>query len=254
MSNASHTFKVNPARVAWILVGISIFLLALSVLGQFFRFYPQYYTIHNKVEELWLDFMTNQFNVNAEINVPTYFNSFILLAASFLMFIVAAWKKVQRDPLRFHWTGLGFILLIFSIDDMVSLHERMSKLFKGWTDLNGLFFFKWTIFGIMFLIVFGLVYLWFFWKLDNKFKFLFLLSAVVYFGGALGLEMIGGRFANFNTTKNFGYSLYTTLEEGMEFIGVTLLIYSTLKYIETYFPKVLFVIGKQDDKAEESEA
>ena len=139
---------------------------------------------------------------------------------------------------------VAFLLLFFAIDEFTAMHERLTKLFKHFPDFNGTFYFKWVIPGISFVLLFGLLYFFFFLHLEIRYKWLFLASAVLFFSGALGFEIIGGRYANYNDTRNFTFEMITTAEELLELGGIALLIYSLLEYMREYFREVRFLLGK----------
>jgi len=248
MPNSVYTSQVNPKRILKILLGITFALAILNVIALYLRFFPERYHVYSLVHEFVLDLFINQFTLNTEMNFPTYFSSVQLLLASILFFLIAAWKKLERDKYRIHWKGLAFLLLLFSIDEFTVMHEKLSKLFKNLPDFNGLFSFKWIFAGIAFVIIFGLLYLMFFFHLEKKYKILFLASATLFFGGALGFEVIGGRYANYNDTRNITFYMITTIEEALEMGGISLLVYSLLDYIKVYFPKVHFSLDAKQTK------
>jgi hypothetical protein len=72
--------------------------------------------------------------------------------------------------------------------------------------------------------------------LDRKFKFLFFISLAVYLGGVIGGEIISGYYAANLGLKNFTYAVVASLEESVEMIGASMIIYSLLVYIEKYLP------------------
>lgn len=245
MAKKLYNTRINPKRILKILLGLTFILAVLNVLALYLRFFPERYHIYNSLQEFFVDLFIDQFTMNTEMNIPTYVSSIQLLFASILLFIIAAWKEIEKDKYRRHWKGLAFLLLVFSIDEFVAMHERLSKLLKDLPDFNGLFAFKWVIAGIAFVVVFGLLYIMFFFHLENKYKVLFLASAILFFGGAIGFEVIGGRFANYHDTRNFTFYMITTVEEILEPSGIALLIYGLLSYIKDYFPEVRFSLKEK---------
>lgn len=248
MSTSVFTSRVNPKRILKILLGITFSLAILNLIAMYLRFFPERYQVYSLLHEFFLDIYIDRFIMNTEMNFPTYFATFQLLAASILFFIIAAWKKTEKDKYRHHWKGLAFLLLLFSVDEFTAMHERLEKLFKDLPDFNGLFYFKWVIPGIAFLFLFGLLYLMFFFHLEKKYKILFLSSAVLFFGGALGFEIIGGRFANYNDTRNFTFYMLATIEEILELGGIALLIYSLLDYIKKHTPEIHLLLNDGQEK------
>ncbi len=250
MSDTKYTIRLHPKRALKILLGITFALVILNVIALYLRFFPERYTVYSAMHEFFLDVFISQFTLNSEKNIPTFFSSFLLFAASALFFIIASWKKAQRDKYRVHWKILAFLLLLFSIDEFTSLHEKLIKPFRDLPDFNGLFYFKWVIPGLAFVFIFGLAYFMFFLHLERRYKILFLLSAALFFGGALGFEIIGGRFANYNGLKNFTFYMIATVEEMLELGGISLLVYSLLHYMETYIPDLRFLASKTSRSVE----
>jgi len=56
-------------------------------------------------------------------------------------------------------------------------------------------------------------------------------AAATYLGGALGVEMLGGRYASLYGTKTLAYSLLVAVEEGLEMAGSVLFIDALLDYL-----------------------
>jgi hypothetical protein len=102
---------------------------------------------------------------------------------------------------------------------------------------GGIFYFAWVIPGLLFIILLGLAYFRFFLDLAPRFKILFFSSVGLYFLGELGGEMMSGWFASKLGQKNFTYSAASNLEECIGLVGLSLLIFSLLKYIEYYLPE-----------------
>jgi hypothetical protein len=206
----------------------------LSLAGQYVRLFPNPLNLnfpllaHNFVVE---------FDVNAEANITTYFSVSLALIAAFLLLLIAYFKNAAKDKYRFHWTALALFLLYISIDDASVIHEKVSKYLKGLTSLGGWFEYKWVIVGLVVIGVLALSFFRFWLNLDNKYKVLFLLSAGLFFGGAVGTEMIGGRWAYSFGSNNFTYKVFTTLEQGLQYAGLILLVYSLLLYMRSYFPR-----------------
>jgi hypothetical protein len=162
--------------------------------------------------------------------------------------MVAYLKYVDKDKFRFQWVLLGLLLFYISMDDASVIHEKFSRYLKGASDLGGWFEYKWVIIGLLAVAVIGVLFFRFWLHLDTKFKILFLLAGGLFFGGAVGFELIGGRWAYSFGSKNFTYSVLTTMEQGLQYAGLTTLVYSLLLYLGSYAPKfnVLITSGKEN--------
>ena len=237
MPNPIPTIKLRPAQVLIVLLAITVLLVAFSIWGQYLRFYQQYTDIRPWME-FGLDLLSHKFYLDAETNIPTWFNTILLLIISSLFAIIAVSKSAVKDKYRYHWSGLSILFLILSIDELAVLHETLIKPMRAWLGLGGWFYFTWVVPGLVFIALVGLAYLGFFLHLDNKFKLLFFVSLLIYFSGAIGGEMFSGHLASTMGQRNFTYAVYVSLEESLELIGASLMIYSLLRYLGTYLPDV----------------
>ncbi|MBI5964775.1 MAG: hypothetical protein HY863_14950 [Chloroflexi bacterium] len=231
--------KLNPKKILFALFGICVLLVCLSIWGQYYRFFPESIAMHGVFQEFGIDLLTKSFYTDSEANVPTYFNTIILFIPSLLFAAIGAWKFSIKDKFKVQWIGLALIFLYLSVDEASVLHEKlippMRELFN-YERFGGIFYFAWVVPGMIAVLLFMLAYLRFFLRLENKYKILFFLSLAIYVGGIIGGEMLSGHFAGTIGFKNFTYSAYTSLEESLEWIGCSLLIYSLLTYIQQYLP------------------
>lgn len=240
MDKPRHTMMIKPLKAAITLLMLSMVLVGLSLLGQYFRFFPDNYHLSGPAQEFFLDMFIDQFSVNTESNIPTYFNTLILAIAALLVFVIASGKQASGDKFRNEWSLLAFVFLYLSIDEAAVIHERFNALFKDAPDISGWLHYKWLIPGAIIVTILGLAFLRFFLHLDNRYKTLFFISAILYLFGAFGGELISGRYANSFGTKSFTYSALTTVEELLEWLGVTSMIYTLLTYIRTHFSDIQF--------------
>ena len=231
-----RTLTIRPRWALYFFGGLEIILIVFSLIGQYLRLSPDSYSIHSVFQEKLIRDFTAEFNVNSEGNMATYYSVSMAIAASFLVFVIAYLKNAAKDRYRFYWTALAWFLLYISMDDASVIHEKVSKYLKGWTVMGGWFEYKWVIAGIAVVGIFAISFFRFWLHLDNKYKILFLLSAAMFFGGAVGTELIGGRWAYSFGSKNFTYVILNTIEQGLQYAGLTFLIYSLLLYIKSYFP------------------
>jgi hypothetical protein len=226
----------QPKWAIYIFGGIEIIAIIFSLTGQYLRMFPDSYHIHTVFQEKLIRDFTEEFDVNSEANITTYFSVTMAMLSAFLFFVIAYLKNAAKDRFRFQWAALGVFLLYISMDDASVIHEKSSKYLKGLSSLGGWFEYKWVFIGITVIVIMGILFFNFWLHLDNKYKALLLISAAIFFGGAVGVEILGGRFAYTFGSKNFSYVLFTTWEQGSQYAGLILLIYSLLHYIKSYFP------------------
>ncbi|MEG4483795.1 hypothetical protein [Microcoleus sp. D2_18a_B4] len=220
--------SVSPKRVAF---SLSIWVLFFAVAGcivQVLRYGFNY-------QERWISL----FNLDREINYPSWYSSFTLLFCGILLGIIASAKKKEGDRYFGHWKALGFMFVFFCLDEILSLHEILiiNDLRKA-LDLGGIFYFIWVIPGAIFVGVTGLTYLKFLRHLPRKTRNFFLLAGSIYVGGALGMEMVCGYYADAVGQRNLIYGLMASVEEILEMVGVIVFIYALLSYIGSYLENI----------------
>ncbi len=236
MTDRTPVINLNAKRTFIILISILAVLVGLSIWGQKLK-YVGVGDIHGPWHEFLIDMLMQSFYLDLEANIPTFYNVVLLLIPTALLFGIAAAKNQLKDKFRYHWYALAIVFLFLSIDEASSLHERLIKPMREYSNAGTLFHFAWIIPGIIAVIVFGLLFLMFFLHLDRKFKILFFVSLAVYIGGVIGGEVVSGYYADSLGLKNFTYAVVASLEESVEMIGASMIIYSLLKYIEQYLPE-----------------
>jgi len=238
-------FELNPKRVFLFFGGIWIIVLALSLFGQYLRMFPDRYSIHSVTQEYLVDDFIYAFDVNSEANITTFYSVSMAIVSSILFFVITYFKFQEKDRYRFQWFALGLILFYISMDDASVIHEKLSRYLKSWTAFGGWFEYKWVILGIVVVLLLGVTFFTFWLRLETRYKILFLLSAGLFFGGAVGFEVLGGRWAYSFGSKNFIYSLFTTFEQGLQYFGLTTMVYTLLSYLGSYKPKFSIMVESE---------
>lgn len=238
MTNQAPTVKIEPKKTLIFLLVLVAALVGLSIWGQHIRYFGVA-DIRGYWHEFLLDLLMSAFYLDAEGNIPTYTNALLLFIPALLFGLISAWKNAINDKFRFHWIGLAVVFLALSFDEASVLHERLIKPMRNFVDAGGVFHFAWVVPGLIAVALFGLTYLMFFLHLDKKFKLLFFFSLGIYISGVIGGEMVSGYYAANLGLKNYTYAVVASLEESVEMIGCSLIIYSLLEYIKQHLPEGL---------------
>jgi hypothetical protein len=149
-------------------------------------------------------------------------------------------KKKQGDRYFPHWKALSIIFVLFALDESLSFHELLiiPDLRKA-LHLGGIFYFIWVIPGTAFVLVTALNYFKFLLDLPSQTRYLFMLAGGFYVGGALGMEMLGGYYADLvGSQRNLIYGIIANTEEIFEMVGVLIFIYVLLAYIGSYIQDI----------------
>ncbi len=212
---------LTPARVARWFATVIFVLTVLSVGEQ--------YVIH-QMGRADLEEYLIAFDLDAEGNIPTWYSSMALLCASVLLGIIAGHLRRRKQRWAGHWRALGILLAVLSIDEIAQLHEHLGHLHEIW-QTHGLFYFAWVIPGALAAVATGLVFLRFLLQLPAATRNRFVIAALVFCTGALGVEAVSGWRAETMGMNNMTASLIATVEEDLEMIGVAVLIVALLRHM-----------------------
>jgi len=216
-------------RLPRLLLVIVLTLVALSTAGQIARHQLGHRELKGFVPAFYLD---------EEASVPTWYSSAALLLAAALLGLIAAAKFAARGPYRVHWAGLALLFALFSADEIAMFHEYPIAPLRATWDLGGPLYYGWVIPGAAFVAAVGLSYASFLRHLPGRTRNAFVLAGCVFVGGAIGVEMLSGSWADVHGENNLTYALIVTAEEFCEMLGVVLLIRAVVQYLPAVVPSV----------------
>lgn len=234
--NKTITFSVVREHLIKILAIIMVLfvLINLGIHFSWFFWHQDFWSLN------W------RFDLGGDMSVPTWFASAMLFMCTVLLAICAEIADRRQTGFVRSWQGLAIIFLMMSIDEIATLHEWSGTLLES-LPLTGFFYYQWVIFGLAFVAVFGLLYARFFFHLPRNSQRRFLLAAVLFVGGALGVEMFNARFEWLVGYSNLTYDLLTTVEETLEMLGVLVFIDGLLRYIENQLSTIQFHLGTPEN-------
>lgn len=177
------------------------------------------------------DFVSRKLFLNEEQTFPTLYSAIALFFSAVLFWVIAQHKKRFQDRYTFSWQALSGIFTYLAIDELLSLHEHLSKPMHK-LGVDGILHNAWVIPGVILVALFCIIFYRFFQHLPRYMKRLMLLAFAIFIGGAIVTEMIGGYYKYLHGEENLGYALITTIEESMEMLGIVVLIHALLVYID----------------------
>ena len=216
---------LNRRTIVRLLTGAVILLLMASLAGQVIKHGLGYDTAYGLVRLFYLD---------AEGNIPTFFSALLLLLAALLLAGIATLKHFARAPYRRHWAVLSLLFLLMAVDEAAGLHEMLNGAGR-WLmghHTTRIFHYGWVMFGLVMVVGVALSYLKFFLALPASTRIQFFTAAATLVGGAIGVEILEGYYSASRGGENsFQFSLFVTVEEGLEMAGTTIFINALLSYI-----------------------
>ncbi len=157
-----------------------------------------------------------------EGNIPTWYSSGILTLNGLLLLLLGPATRRAGLPDGAYWSVLGVVFLVLSMDETASLHEKTGLLISPLISNGEAVPFGWVIIAAPLVVILGVVYLRAILRLPARFRFLLVLSAVLYVLGAMGFETIGWVYRTSQPGWSIQYMMLTYVEEVLEIIGQTL--------------------------------
>ena len=211
---------LHPGRIARTMATVVAALVAASILMRTLAALTGYHTMHGLVRF---------FDVDQEMNLPTWYSSMTLLFSAVLLALIAAAEQSQARPTR-PWFGLSCIFAALSMDEAGSFHEIFIAPARTLLGVDGFLYFAWVVPAAILVLLVAALYLKWFLALPARTKNLVLISAGVFLGGAIGTETVGGMLTSRGQENTPLYIAVATLEETFEMAGVLCWIYTLLDY------------------------
>lgn len=237
----NNNVSLNPVSIALVLAMTALLVILAGLAGQL----APHFTGRDEVVTL--------FNLDSEQNIPTFFSVVLMLGATLLLGLIAIFKKAQGAAYTLQWAVLACGFLFMSIDEAMSIHEKLNEPMSGLLgkDRPAIFHFAWVVPGIAVVVAVGLFFLKFLLYLPAKTRLLFVAAATLYLGGVIVVELIGNYYAAVSGTDGWAYIASATIEEGLEMAGIIVFIFALLKYMAEHYGEVRFrfhTLGRVSDK------
>ena len=219
MSDVSFTLRMSPrrtVRVMAVLIGVLV-AASTAAIGALAVFrWPEGSLGYESVKFFWLD---------AEKNLPTLYQSLALGLAAVLMFVVARASPRMLPSDRTRWKVLGSIFVFLALDENLRIHETIGDTSSFSFGAAGLAIY------VPVIVLVGVCWLPLLYRVDARLRRLLLTAAVLYVGGAGGIEAASQLYAGAAGKATPLYVMLATLEETFEMAGIAVLVYALLDHL-----------------------
>jgi hypothetical protein len=171
-----------------------------------------------------------EFSLDREANVPSWFSSALLLTAAALLALVALDALARKAPWRRHWAGLSLVFVVLSLDETAEIHERIGSWLRAHLHLHGPLHYAGVVPALALALFVGITYVRFMRALPRATLLGILVAAAIYITGAAGVEAASGWWAEGHGSRSTALLLVSTVEENLEMIGTLLFILVVLAY------------------------
>ncbi|MFT6389610.1 MAG: hypothetical protein ACJAUP_003003 [Cellvibrionaceae bacterium] len=212
--NSSLSLATKPIKVLTLLLSCA-FLLALAHIVSFSLYYYDAISPDD-----WYYF--SLFDLDEEESIGTWFSALILFFAAQLLLLIAMFNKGTPQTYRLSWFILAFGFCFLSLDEVAGFHELINTVVT---------IAHWTFFGLLAVILVAIIYARFLWNLPTRTRSFFIVSGLIYIGGAIGIEWSTIWYEEHDHLDSLAYNLWNALEELLEMLGVSVFIYALLDYM-----------------------
>ena len=230
MSMPGSRITITPSALLRAMVWMIVFLAAAHLAGLTSKQLG-----HERVFDL-----VRLFDMDRERNIPTLFSTCLFLLNGLVC--LAIWKVRSREGLpAATWLVLAGTLFFLGADEFCQIHEYVNERLQTIFHTSGFFGPVWIIpYGIAAVILFTML-VPFFLRLEPGTRKLMALAAAVFLSGAVGIEMITGKYIAlaearrgdaFNMMVDLGYGLFVVVEESLEMLGLVVLSYALLGLLQ----------------------
>ncbi len=234
MSNMQITFSTR--RIIWLLAVAVVVLTTASAGVQIAKYYLGHDQLLGAVRV---------FDADREGNIPAWYSSISFLICAILLAVIAISKKGERNRYWLHWAALSAIFSYFSLDEAAAIHELLILPLRSYLNAESFLYWSWVVVGIVFVLVFLLVYSQFILSLPARTRNHFILAGLLFVIGSIGMELISGNYIFVHEEKvDLTYAIMTTFEEFLEMTGILIFIYGLMVYLRSQVKGLHILIKK----------
>lgn len=232
----SPSFHINRKVVLTVLLSVWFALWAAAALQEVGLI------LIESTTEVW-DRRIWLLDVNFEASLYTWFSTLLLALSGLIALVLATFQGGPGKKFKTQWQMVGGLLLFLSMDEMLSFHERLNGLVDKVVSTSGIFAFSWVIPAIVLVGGVAVLFIPFLRSLPFVIARGIFLAGAVFVMGAVGMEMMGAGIvstvAGEGSQHNYDLPVYrfvALLEEGLEVLGVLILIRTLLLQAALYVP------------------
>lgn len=210
--------QVSANKIASILTGIISFLLVAHCI-------QAYLFLEGLIDYVrFLDF-------DIERNLPTFYSVVAIEIAAFLLFVIYLCQKQKDGEYLWAWLVLSILFAFLGLDEATKIHENAGDIISATFEATGIFYFPWVVPYSVALIFLSVICLPWLFSLPLHIRIRFILSAIVFLSGALGLEMLSAVYAEQTSLDSYEYIRTYTIEETLEMLGIVIFVHALIRYL-----------------------
>jgi hypothetical protein len=167
------------------------------------------------------------FDVGDEISLGTWFQTLQFVAAAVALVFVARTDATPGNLVR-RVRFLALVMLVLSIDESVSLHERAGHVIQNLVETGGYLYYVWVVPALVVTFMIAVSQIGWLGSLPAATRHKVMLAGATFVLSAAGLEMLAGPEAEATEIDSLLLVSFIALEELGEMIGLSVFISAML--------------------------
>ncbi len=178
--------------------------------------------------------LTNLFNIDSEANLPTWFQSTLLIITAILLYMVGRIKKRRGNAIGGKWVAFSVVFWLLAMDEGSMIHELLNEPVRKMLGIeSGFLYYAWVIPGVLGLAILA-VYFWkFISTMPIKIRSRVYLAGFIYIAGSLVGEVVSANLVSSFGRQSLEYICVSWAEESCEMAGLIFFISTLLVWFET---------------------
>ena len=172
-------------------------------------------------------------DVGDEVSFATWFETLLFIVAALVLLLGAHRAQAEGAPSR-GWLFLAVVMVGLSMDEAVSIHERLGSGLRDVLDTGGYLYYIWVVPALVFVAIVAAVQLRWLIAFPSRTRNLLIVSAVVFVTGAAGFEILAGVGDEVNGTETMLSVTLSAIEEFLEMAGLSLFVVALLDHLGGY--------------------
>jgi hypothetical protein len=221
--------RLSPRRVGRLLAVAVGVVLAASLIASIVQLW-----LGGEASDVW-----PLLDVDLESNLPTWFSSLLLMSCAGAAALIAGLSRDDAAVAR-RWAVLAVLFVALSADEAAGFHELLVFPLRVLVRQSPWLRYPLILPGILALVAGWLALGSFVRAMPSATRRRLGWGLVLFAGGALGVETIGGWFDPVVHGESLTYAVFATLEEGLEMSGVVVAFVGLLEHIEHHAGPITF--------------
>lgn len=161
-------------------------------------------------------------DMDREMSIPTFYAVLLAFTCSGVLALLSAHARRTSDRQWWRWGLLSAFFFVMALDDGAAVHERVNSFLEKRGGDGALWQRPWVYVGLAVVAALVVVVFDALRTLPRDLGRRVVLAGVVFLGGAVGMEVVGGLICESGDCRDWPFVVQVAVEESLELAGLSL--------------------------------